>query len=340
MDSAIVVAIIGALATIATPLIAATVAGRKGKEGEQDKGSKPIVPEPIVPKPILPKAQLPKVSPKLAVQKDGRFIGGTDAVRKVALTLLDTSWDGDLTVDSEAIEAVKTELEKLKSLSTLSAEEGDRPISPTSDLAVGQAALARVITALRLTFVSASPRERTWGTSMKLEDATIFIESLFVYADLAARSDGDWTNCWVYLPAFKEYRYHKLALLPETDKQVALDKWHSELKRNLRLTEQWSDVLPVLAFPNQSIVRYLLPAIVLELVENGMFEQTESVTEFWNHLTESYPPEDDRDPLNPFDWCVAFDPDANLDDLKWRTSTPPKSIAALREYINELQKET
>jgi predicted alpha/beta hydrolase family esterase len=136
---------------------------------------------------------------ELAVQEDGRFVGGTDAVRRVALTLLDPSWDGNLTVHSAAIEAIETELRELESLFNLSAEQGDRIVSLRGHLSVGQVALARVVIALRLTFIPALRRERTWGALMELEDATIFIESLFAYAGLAARSEGDWTKCWVFL---------------------------------------------------------------------------------------------------------------------------------------------
>ena len=54
--------------------------------------------------------------PTLAVQMGGRFVGGTDAVRRVALALLETSWDGSLTVQCAEVEAIETELQKLESL--------------------------------------------------------------------------------------------------------------------------------------------------------------------------------------------------------------------------------
>jgi hypothetical protein len=140
------------------------------------------------------------------------------------------------------------------------------------------------------------------------------------------------------------YKYRTKVFLPKNEKQVASDEWDSELelvdnpRLTRHLTTQSSNVLPVRAFHNKPIARYLLPAIVLELVHIVTFEKTKSVAEFWNHLTELNLPEDNRDPLNPFDWCVALNPDASEEDFRARLRIPPKSITALQDYVNELQK--
>ncbi len=67
------------------------------------------------------------IVPELAVQQgEGYFVGGTNAVRRTALTLLDSTWDGDLVVHCGDIEAREAELRELESLAICSREQGDR----------------------------------------------------------------------------------------------------------------------------------------------------------------------------------------------------------------------
>lgn len=282
------------------------------------------------------------IVPKLVVQKgDGYFVGGTDAVRRGALTLLDPTWDGNLIVHCGHIEAWEAELRELESLALCSEEQGNRIISLRESLAYGRWNIAKVIAALRLTFMDAPGRERKWGTSMKLEDATIFIENLFAYAQLAAGQD-DWAKCWVYLPAFNYYRTEFITrvFMPNTVKQEASSEWCDALSCDPMLTRDWNEVLPVLAFHNEPIARYLLPAIVFRIVPSSLaaVDKVTSITDFWVKLAELKPPENDRDPLNPFDWCVALNPDITTDDIRWRLSTPPKSIPYLETYLEQMRK--
>jgi hypothetical protein len=278
---------------------------------------------------------LANLVPELAVQQgEGYFVGGRDAVRRTALTLLDSTWDGDLVVRCGDIEACEAELRELESLAICSQEQGDRINRLRGDLALGRSTIAQVTAALRSTFMRAPGRERTWGAHMELEDATIFIESLFAHAGLAARREGDWAQCWVYLPAFKEYRLITQVFIPNTDKQAALSDWCDALSSK---QTEWNEVLPLLAFHNKPIARYLLAAIVFKIVPPIMgsvtVDKVKSATELWAKLAELNPPENDRDPLNPFDWCVALNPDITIEDIKWKLSTPPKSIADL-ENLN------
>jgi hypothetical protein len=277
--------------------------------------------------------------PTLAVEKGGCFVGGSDAVRRAALALLDPTWNGDVSVNCEAIEVLEAELRELESLSACTPEQGDRIVSLRGSLGYGRLTITRVVTALRSTFMLAPFRERTWGANMALDDATIFIESLFAHARLAAIGYVDWTKCWVYLPAFNKHRLMTPVFLPDTSKREASDRWRAELNCFPRLSRwsDWSDVLPVLAFHNQPIARYVLPAVVFELVQSVPFEEGNSVAAFWKRLAEVHPPEGDRDPLNPFDWCVALNPDLNKDDLKWKLSTPPRSIADLQSCASEME---
>jgi hypothetical protein len=263
------------------------------------------------------------------------FVGGTDAVRRVALTLTNSNWDGNLVVHCGDIEANEAELRELESLAICSPEQGNRIISLRGWQESGRQAIAQVIAALRLTFIHAPGRERTWGAHMNLEDATIFIESLFAQANLTRRREGDWAECWVYLPAFEKYCLMTKVFIPNTDKQTASSDWCDAL--GSAHNQWWKEVLPLLAFHNEPIARYLLPAIVLDIVHNNrsvMIDKIKSATEVWDELAERNPPENGRDPMNPLDWCVALNPDITKGDRKFKLSTPPpKSIHELKSIM-------
>ena len=268
--------------------------------------------------PLAPVAAHRSAVPTLMLIKGGGgVLGSAGAVRRVALALRESSWDGALEVRSMEIEALETELGQLESLLACSPEQGARMENLRGWLELGRVTIRRVTTALKSTFWSAPSGGRSWGVRMTLDDATEFIENLFVHAGLTARRENHWVNCWLYLPAFKAYGLWVRVSVPETDLTRALDEWRAELSVAPRLTSQWADVLPILAFHDATIARCLLPAIVFKHATRVPPEEGRSVAEFWSQLTELSPSEGDRDPLNPFDWCVAAVPDISVDDLKW-----------------------
>jgi len=263
--------------------------------------------------------------PSLTLDADGRFTRGKAGVRRAALTLLEGSWDGQITVHAAAVDALEVELRALAALPGLSEDQGERLELLRGYKAVSQTSLAGAKTALAMTFGPTGARERCFGIRMNLENTTKFIQGLFAHAGLAAREAVPLANCWLYVP-WSDHKIHVAVKLPD-DVIHSQQRWVNELaqfKERLWRNRGWNEMLPISCFSNDEVASFLLPAMAYTLAKTVPMVEGSSLAQHWVRLTEVLPKKGDRDPLFPFDWCLALNFNRPGNDLAWWASPPPK----------------
>jgi hypothetical protein len=247
-------------------------------------------------------------------------------VRPVAAALLEDSWDGQVTVQSAAVDTLDDELRKLKALPELSKEQGERLGLLRRSMLISRSTLEDVKKTLALTFGPTGAIERTWGVPMNMERATAFIEGLFVQAQFAVRDAIPWQSCQLFVPDRVDNPTCADVKLPEDLTREVCKRWVDELAQYDELVWReswgWHELIPVWRFHDDEIAGFLLPAIALKHSRTIPMVEGSSLADHWTCLTEKLAPQRGRDPLSPYHWCVALNSDQSCKDLTWHVSPP------------------
>jgi TIR domain len=271
-------------------------------------------------------ARAPVPVDRITLTADGQIAGGIDALRRSVVEWHGRDWDGSLNVRTQLLEKGELELAALRALPALSVEQARDFDAARDRISWANRTIRDVETAIRLSFMRAPNREATWGVPMNNETALDFICGLLGTAGLIAPASSDRRPCQLFVPQRVDDPVAIDLRLPTAEVETLRASWINELQpfEEYRWeTWDWPDLVPLWHASNGLIARLLLPTMVLRLSRGVEIGQPFDIGGAWQGLATRFAPVNERDPLVPFDWCLALDSDASVKDLAWKTSPPP-----------------
>jgi len=257
--------------------------------------------------------------------KEGQLVGDTEALRRVSADVLQGDWNGDVEIHHAFLGEVQQDIRDLLAQGGLSADQGKKLERLRPQAAWITSSIETVCLAVKLTFVAAEHRERTWGVPMRTEEALGFLSRLFVEARLAPASSNCDVPCQLYVPDRVRDPVCIDLRLSKCEAKEIRKSWEQELML-FDDTKWWSwdwlDLVPIWHLKDKFIAARLLPAIAINIT--GRVRRTPphaTVADAWEDLRQVYSPTK-RDPLVPYHWCQALQSNRSFKDLAWLTSPP------------------
>ncbi len=260
-----------------------------------------------------------------ALTKEGQLVGGPEALRRVCADLLQGDWNGDVEIHHAFLDGVQQDVRDLLAHGGLSADQGKELERLRPQAASAASSIETVRFAVKLTFVSAESRERTWGVPMQTEEAMGFLAGLFVEARLAPASAGCDVPCQLYVPDRVRDPVRVDLRLSESEAKEMRESWEQELMPfddTKWRSWDWPDLVPIWHLRDKFIAVRLLPAIAICIAGRARRSPPHvTMADTWEDLRQVYSPTK-RDPLVPYHWCLALQSDRPSKDLAWLTSPP------------------
>jgi hypothetical protein len=292
-------------------------------------------PKPDAPPPVdmaadspLPPARtsVPVAVDRITLTAQGEIAGGIDALRRSVIEWHSGDWYGSPNIHAQALEQWQQEFAALRALPALSVEQAHDFDAARDRIAWADRTAREVETAIMLSFTRAPNRETTWGVPMDNETALGFVHGLLETAHLIAPPSADRRPCRLFLPQHVDDPIAIDLRLPTAEVEGTRASWINELQPFDEFRWEswgWPDLVPLWHASNRLIARLLLPSMVLRLSRGLDTGQPVDVGSAWQRLAAGFAPAHDRDPLMPFDWCLALDSNASAKDLAWKTAPPP-----------------
>jgi hypothetical protein len=261
----------------------------------------------------------------LALSSEGQFLGGVPALRRVSANVLDGGWNGHIEVHHAWLESVRQDIRDLLQQDGLSADQAKQLQRLRMQAHIAEQSITIVCLAAKLTFLSASNRESTWGVPMDTEEALGFINGLFVEADLAPRDTVSNVQCQLYVPDRVRDPVSIDVRLSESSATDMRQSWERELSRFDESRWEpwgWPDLVPLWHLRDAFIAMRLLPAIAFTIAGRIAQRAPRTIADVWEQVRQAYPA-DRRDCLVPYHWCLALRSDRSSKDLAWLVSPPP-----------------
>jgi hypothetical protein len=258
----------------------------------------------------------------------GEFVGGIEALRRVALTLLSGPWSGHVEVYYASFEKLQRETDNLLKQRGLTSAQAETLERLRSRAVFIRQNIEVVRLTTRLTFLPVTGREPTWGVPMNTEEAIGFVTGTFVETLIGASVSNHPVHCQLYVPERTSSPMSTPILLSNAEVKDVQESWKSELRRHPLLSLfDWSTLIPVWHLRDTFIATRLLPAIAVRLAGDIVSNPPADLLGAWAQLRQMFPLSE-RDVLVPYDWCLALNSTRSVKDLAWLNS-PPKTRSAL-----------
>jgi hypothetical protein len=267
----------------------------------------------------------------------GEFVGDMGALRRVAVGILDSSWNGQVEVHHAFLEKLQREANDLLKEPGLTAEQAQTVEHLQSQAAGMEHRIKIAGIAIRQTFTSVPGRESTWGVPMDTERAVGFLTGVFATMSLISISSNYSVRCQLYVPRRIDDPISSDILLSEDEINDIQESWEDELGEydyasKVMLSWGWPTLVPLWKFPDQFIAARLLPRIVAKLVNPIPARHPKTAAEAWEQLSQLFPIYSNRNPLVPYHWCLALKSERSTKDLAWLNS-PPQMRSQIAEVL-------
>ena len=267
----------------------------------------------------------------------GEFIGDIGALRRVAVGVLNSGWDGQIKVHHALLEKLQREANDLLKEPTLTTEQAQTVEYLQSQAAGMEYRIEIASLAIKQTFTSILGRESTWGVPMDTERAVGFLTGVFATMGLISMSSNYSVPCQLYVPRRVDDPISSDILLSEDEIKNIQESWDDELREydyasKVLLSWGWPTLVPLWKFSDEFIATRLLPRIVVKLVNTIVARHPKTVVKAWEQLNQRFPISSNRNALVPYHWCLALKSDRFTKDLAWLNS-PPQMRSQIAEVL-------